>query len=333
MYDWKYNYIILGSDWDLYKFSYSDLNCLSNVVYLPGPKVLKSSLLDKVRRVHFNVKLNSWISLPCKKYWNKFYLSKFFSDNKPLCFIVFNNWIAMETGFIEFIKSCYPQAKIVWMCQDLISTEKYRYSRRPFDIKKISSNVDLALSFDYGDCERYSMIHYPLVFSSFHDRINQACSCDIYFLGKAKERLTEIVKIYDLCEGLGLICDFNVVGVEANSQIQRAGIHYIHGMSYSENLQHIAHSKCLLEVMQKNGRGYTQRACEAVCLDKLLITNNKDIANAPFYNSSYISIFDQDRVDVAFLENIRKNKEIDYNYKENMSPINLLRFIENMTSI
>lgn len=33
----KYNYVILGSDWDLYKFSYSDLYQFNNVQYIPGP--------------------------------------------------------------------------------------------------------------------------------------------------------------------------------------------------------------------------------------------------------------------------------------------------------
>lgn len=329
MQDWIYNYIILGSDWDLYKFSYSDLNSFSNVVYLPGPQVLRSKLLDKLRRLHFNVRLNRFINLPFKQFWNSFYFKNFFSDNKPLCFIVFNNWIAMDTDIVEYLKSSYPQAKVVWMCQDLISTEKYRYSCQPFNVKNLLSSVDLALSFDYGDCEKYSMIYYPLVFSSFHSTIIQSQSSDVYFLGKAKERLNDIITIYDLCEKLGLICDFHIVGVKEQDYIKRNGIHYISSMSYFDNLQHVIQTKCLLEVMQKNGRGYTQRACEAVGLNKLLLTNNADISKAPFYNKEYISIIGPHGVDTSFLNGIKYDKIIDYHYKEKMSPINLLRFIEN----
>lgn len=34
--------------------------------------------------------------------------------------------------------------------------------------------------------------------------------------------------------------------------------------------------------MQQNGTGYTQRMCEAVALDKKIITNNSKINEAPF---------------------------------------------------
>lgn len=331
MQNWKYNYIILGSDWDLYKYSYSDIREYPNVQYLPGPSIQSHSFLDTLRRLHFNVKLNSIINVPFKKVWNRLYFSDSFAEHKPLCFIVFNNWIAMEADILDYISNTYSDAKIVWMCQDLISTEKYRYSKRPFDVPRILSRVDLALSFDYGDCEKYGMIHYPLVFSSYHGMVEEMQSSDVYFLGKAKDRLNEIISVYDICTNHNLICDFYVVGVNNSNRVLRTGIHYIDSMPYSENLQHILHTKCLLEVMQKNGRGYTQRVCEAVCLDKLLLTNNKDILNAPFYNSEYISVFDDSNIDTVFLNNLQK-VSVDYRFRDEMSPKKLLKFIDSSFS-
>ena len=47
----KYNYVILGSDWDLYKFSYSDLYQFNNVQYIPGPYPPINSLKGLLYRI------------------------------------------------------------------------------------------------------------------------------------------------------------------------------------------------------------------------------------------------------------------------------------------
>ena len=85
---------------------------------------------------------------------------------------------------------------------------------------------------------------------------------------KAKNRLPEIISAYERLCSFGLKCDFHLVGVEEKNQVHKDNICYISGMDYQTNLQHILHTKCLLEVMQQNGTGYTQRMCEAVALDK-----------------------------------------------------------------
>lgn len=53
-------------------------------------------------------------------------------------------------------------------------------------------------------------------------------------------------------------------------------------MTYQENIQHTLHTRCLLEIMQQGGLGYTQRVMEAICEGKKLLTNNSTIKEAPF---------------------------------------------------
>ena len=62
----KYNYVILGSDWDLYKFSYSDLYQFNNVQYIPGPYPPINSLKGLLYRIHFNPTINRLVKLPFK---------------------------------------------------------------------------------------------------------------------------------------------------------------------------------------------------------------------------------------------------------------------------
>lgn len=55
----KYNYIVLGSDWDLYKFSYSDLYSISNAKYIAGNYPLKNTIKGSLYRLHFDQNLNA----------------------------------------------------------------------------------------------------------------------------------------------------------------------------------------------------------------------------------------------------------------------------------
>jgi len=151
---------------------------------------------------------------------------------------------------------------------------------------------------------------------------------DVYFLGKAKNRLSEIIGAYKRLRSFGLKCDFHLVGVEKEQQVYKDDIQYISSIDYQTNLQHILHTKCLLEVMQQDGAGYTQRMCEAVALDKKIITNNSMIDKAPFFNDKFILQYSNpSEITRDFCIGLKDKENVDYNYKENFSPKELLEFI------
>ena len=102
----KYNYVILGSDWDLYKFSYSDLYQFNNVQYIPGPYPPINSLKGLLYRIHFNPTINRLVKLPFKTAWNDSYFKHRFPVSKPFCFIVFMNWIKQDVGIKRKISQC-----------------------------------------------------------------------------------------------------------------------------------------------------------------------------------------------------------------------------------
>ena len=51
-------------------------------------------------------------------------------------------------------------------------------------------------------------------------------------------------------------------------------------------------SKCLLDVIQGESEGFTIKVCEAVYYDKVLLTTNNSIRNAPFYDERFIKVID-----------------------------------------
>lgn len=322
----RFNYVILGPSWDLYKQSYSDLNSVDYTQYIRFEVPSKNVFIRLLFHLHFNKRIN----LPFKSLWYPFLLKVKLRTDKPICFVLFGNWFSLGSNFFRFLKRKYCGCKMVCFFQDLISMQKINICRY-FDIEEIKKHVDLIISFDPKDCEQYGLVYHSLVFSQFHGEKEPMPESDVYMLAKAKNRLGDIYAIYEVLRSKHLKLDINLVDVKPEDQRFKDEIHFLDskGMSYAENLQHILHTKCILEVMQKNGAGFTQRGCEAVCLGKKLLTNNAFIKNEPFFNPKYISTFSSvNALDYDFVEHITDSVVVDFNYKEKMSPIALLNFIE-----
>lgn len=319
-----YNFVVFGDNWDLYKVSYNDIIVMDNVRYIATPNNFKSPIYRFLFRLHWSPKINKIINLPFKRLWNSGYYKFDFSNNKPICFVFFSPWCEFEkNGFVKFLRRKFPQSKMVCFFQDLIVLKK------DLDINHIKNVFDLVLSFDQAESQEYGLEYHQLVYSHFpvgkSPLINE---CDVYFLGKAKNRLDEIIKTFEYLKSQNLKCDFYLVGVEISKQVYPDEIHYIENMSYLENLQHVVSSRCLLEIMQQGGHGYTQRMCEAIAYDKKILTNNVEVKNASFYNEKYISVYsDATDLDISFLKD-SLNDTVDYGFKEQLSPKKLLSFIE-----
>ena len=215
----KYNYVILGSDWDLYKFSYSDLYQFNNVQYIPGPYPPINSLKGLLYRIHFNPTINRLVKLPFKTAWNDSYFKHRFPVSKPFCFIVFMNWIKQDVGITTYLREKFPNAKLVCILQDLASTH-------PFYCNNLKKQFDLVLSFDPGDCATYGFIYHPLVYSSYHGKIKKMPYSDVYMLAKAKNRLNDIFKIYTILKDNNLKPNLLLAGVDIQDQKYKDEIYH-----------------------------------------------------------------------------------------------------------
>ena len=321
--DLKYHYVILGSEWDLYKISYSDLLNIPDVDYIGG---LQQIFGEKLGKILNSIAIRTNI-IPLGFFLKRYFTKHLKNVEKPICFVFFANWVLYDISYdiVRDIKKKYPNSKVIWFFQDLIKSRKRVCDK----IGSVKEKYDLLISFDYSDCKKYGMIYHPLLFSDISNKYNCQLENDIYFLGKAKDRLPEILKAYNILKIHNLKLDFNLVGVPKDQQKYQDEINYIDSMSYEDNLKHVAHSRCLLEVMQKSGTGFTSRVNEAICFGKKIITNNTMIKEAPFYNPKYISIFDERfAFDESFLLRISKEEVVDYHYKEELSPVNFLNFLD-----
>ena len=137
------------------------------------------------------------------------------------------------------------------------------------------------------------MIYYPIIYKCIvNDGVKVTPQFDVFFCGLAKERLPEILSVYERLKSAGLKLDFYIARVPENERKYAEEIHYIDFMPYGEYLSHVENANCLLEIMQDSSHhGYTVRTSEALMYGKKLLSNNLKLAEASFYNSENICLF------------------------------------------
>lgn len=329
----KYNYVIFGPIWDFYAFAFNDVIKLPNVKYITPYIPLKP--LRWLNNIHMSSKINSVIRLPFKKIWNSYYCREIHNNNKPFCFIILLDWFAKDTGFVEYLRDRYPLSKIVFFFGDLLGSRKMQFSGKDLDIDHMKSISDMMITYDIDESRKYG-IHYHHIPYSYNSvaglTLNRYVS-DIYFLGKAKNRLQDVYDAFYKLKEHGLRLKFILAEVPIGYRINEPEIIYLDSkpLSYLENLRYVVNSKCLLEIIQHNSSGYTSRTLEAIMYEKKIITNNTTLGRAPFYNPDYISIINTiDSIDTKFLKSIKENNNtgVDYNYKNELSPVEFLKYIE-----
>ena len=351
------NYVIFWSSFIVYRQAFADILGKDNVRYIDNILDLPlngfSRILYKLEHsrafiprlyrkvVRIVSKLISKDLLDQTK-WVQYIVRESYFDNCPneeLIFIFGRSWQeGPYTTVPTLLKGKYPYAKFVLFLCDLVHARPDEKTELTLDVEKAKSIFELILSFDVKDCEKYGLIYHPLVFSDYRGEYDNTMNCyDIYFCGHAKNRLKGILDSFKRCWELGLTTDFWLIGVPPEKREFVDKIHYIDFMTYEENLQHVMHSKCELEIMQQGASGFTQRVCEVVSFGKMLITNNTMICNAPFYNKDYIlQINSANDIVGDFVQRIKdipRDTFIDYRYKEQLSPIELLKFIDRQLQI
>lgn len=330
------NYVIFWRKWDLYEQSFLDLKDIPYTRFVNSPTFYMHGIKKHIyevqhRHPRVNRKIerllgNLWLK---PNFWYPSYFMNDFDNNNELVFVFDTEWVQGEfTNFIYYLKKSNPGSKYVLICTDLWQTLGVS------DLDETIANFDLVLSFDQNDCHKYNFTYHPLVFSSFQGELADMPDSDVFFLGQPKNRLPEILACLEKLWENDVKTDVHLVWVDTNEQVYKDRINYVDKViPYRTNLQHFLHANCALEIMQNGGVGYTQRMCEAIAFDKKIITNNKLIHEAPFYNPSYIfQIKSATDITPELCQQIKRREDVDYHYKEQISPIELLQFIEKKLS-
>ena len=336
MSDWQYNYVFFNVadsnarkiDSDGYnKICVADLEKMENVRVVSYPVDYAPYIIRWLFSVHHTPRINKFLNLPGKKFWYPYYFKKDFAVERPLCFIFSGSGAATKIDYLRYLRKQYPDCRIVLLRRDMMWLWKKKSPEFTEDI--MHELFDLRMSYDEKEAEHFGMIYFNEFESAIEIRpTSEQPDCDVFFAGKAKDRLNKLMAVYQKLTATGLKCHYYLTGVPKAQRQSFPGIEYAdRNMSYRQMLQNSVNARCLLEVNQGGAVGYTSRFLEAVIYNKKLLTDNMAIRNTKFYDSRYIQCFQNaEDIDPAFVT--ADVGKIDYRYDGEFSPVRLIKQID-----
>ena len=180
-----------------------------------------------------------------------------------------------------------------------------------FDLAFVKSEFDLVYTYDHNDAKKYGFEYHTTVYSPINTNIkNKDIREDLFFCGMAKERMNLISRISEYLSENDVKHTFYVPDAcdtkDENISPER--------LDYSENIARVLESNCILEIEQNGASGYTLRTWEALQYKKKLLTNNKKIIEADFYDPKYIKVFSNpEDIDLDWLKIHEKVEYSNYN--------------------
>jgi len=144
-------------------------------------------------------------------------------------------------------------------------------------------------SFDKGDSKKYKLKFnaqfYPLRYAQSVK--SNEIKYDFMLVCADKGRAQSINNFYKLVNGCR-----NYIYIFCKKK--SGGFYHKEKIRYSDYLNILNSSLCIVEIMQKNQSGLTLRSIEALFYNKKLITNNNTIKEEKFYNSANIYILNKE---------------------------------------
>ena len=147
-------------------------------------------------------------------------------------------------------------------------------------------------TFDYRDAEKYGFKLSNQIYRNIDAYRDREQDTDFFFVGCDKKRLAELDALKQKIEEEGFNCYFHVVS-DKHTKKPEPRITLCakkHNIPYSETLEWIGRSRCLVDIMQPGQTGLTLRPLEALFCKKKLLTNNPAIKNESFYHPNNVLI-------------------------------------------
>lgn len=309
----EYIMVMPGSDYG--RAMWQDIGELNNATLFESAISSGNKALSLVHHIHFSFGINNKVQLPFQHIWKNYYsLNSIEWDNKKKYCVIFSDVSAGRTDK-KYLDELHKKDNI-----RLVLVNVNNVSRKKNIIESRLDYFDLIFSFDRKDAEKYGFIYYPTLYSIQKIK-NGIPEYDAFFVGVAKDRLNMLHEIYNIITAAGGRAEFFISGVK-KKDCKYSDIHYNEWLNYTQILEYIQKSKCLIEVMGGEQDGVTLRAMEAICYDKKLITNNRSVQNLSFYRTGFIQTFKEaNDINTDFIIN---NDRVDFHYNNEFSPIHLI---------
>ena len=243
-------------------------------------------------------------------------------DRNIFVFFYAEPWFYDEKGFLKYLRDRYINGKLVYHLTNILqNTSKCAEFYQQY--------FDLVSTCNKGDSEKYHLPFFPNSCSFISFQNNSEPSSDCFFVGQAKNRLPDLLMIYDILTQKGIRCEFYINGVNETDMRFCESVHYNTVLDYDEILRKIEKTNVILELLQEGMDSHTLRYPEAVNYGKKLITNNSNVISERSYSEENIRIIrepgDVSAIDKSFFKSPIAQ---DYPNRDSVSSRNFLTFIK-----
>ena len=293
--------VLIAGKKDENELIYRNINSVNDaqVIFLSLGKIFENIFTIKILKTLsdkniINRLCSQYISLGYKK---SIFDKVQFASNDEIYFIV-----------MARIYEKYGNSILKFLCRKFKNCHLYCYmtdiaSSFMVSIETLRRNFERVYTFDFKEAEKYSLFVCQEPFEYIEVEADEMIEqCDVTFVGKAKDRLDYLLRIYEALKSAGLKCKFFIYGVDEKDQKYSSEIVYNYYMPFSEVLQRVCASKTVLEVMQGDGYSPTTRYQEAMIYGKNLLTDCKGFDGVHYVAENNIQIIDRiDTIDFTFL--------------------------------
>ncbi|MGD9994149.1 MAG: hypothetical protein AB7S69_12715 [Salinivirgaceae bacterium] len=157
---------------------------------------------------------------------------------------------------------------------DTINIERWSYSK----------NDSLKFDLKYNTQFYFKSIHLPMLEIEY----------DVFFVGRDKGRLSELLKLENYLNELGIKTNFHITPDRKKNRYKNK--YYKKVISYKKVLSLIAQSKVILDYLANPYEDITLRVMESIFLKKKIITNSQIIELYDFYCKENIFVLGKDNI-------------------------------------
>lgn len=331
------HYIIFGKNYyqyngfDINKYIYHDAIVQDNVLYIEPRESFWSRYISFFYTNEYGTAIRKKLFIPFRKTAFRALLSKMGklrkNDDNVFVFFYAEPWLFDEKGFLDYLRRKYRHAVLVYHITNTV--QNIRYS-----VEYFKHQFDLVSTCNRGDSEKYGIPFFPNSCSYIPFDENNEPDSDCLFVGQAKNRLLDLLTIFDILTQKGITCEFYISGVKEEDKRYDNQIHYNHILDYDVILKKTEKTNVVLELLQEGMDTHTLRYPEAVSYNKKLVTNNPHVVNEKSFSEKNIRIILQ-ASDIASVdaEFFTSPLEEDYPDKDSVSSRNFLTFIRDNLSI
>lgn len=321
-------FYIVGTGSDYIRIMWNDILQEKNVFYVESP-VEADFPFKKIYRLvetkQYSYKINRRINVPGKNCWRRYYtVNQFRFEKNYNNIIIFTDAMRVLTD-----KKNWHELKDknnLTYCLLLLNSCRNDFNADDAEVKKILDflGADLTVTFDKRDAEKYGISFFPSLYSGI-DSGDIPQKYDFYFVGQQKNRLKEIISVFDVLTGLGYKCFFRITGVRQGDMVKKEGLVFNEHIDYTQVVQELLASKAIVDINIAGQRGLSLRYFEAIQYNKLLLTNNDSVRETPFYHAKYMFCYNS--VNELMQLTSFLDETPDYKYNGLYSPKNLLQQI------